>query len=138
MENDWDYLIKLDEELLKGGIIINESIAELIRNVDICYVNEAYFSVIITAVAIIECLLKIDIKESSNFNYIIAKSDFDSGTKKDIHELRKVRNIIMHNVIQINEKELLINYNSFLKREKELSKKAIKTMRKVLYSNQFV
>ncbi len=40
-EEKWNYIVCLDEELLKGGIIISEYVAELIRNADISFVYGA-------------------------------------------------------------------------------------------------
>ncbi|MCK9218249.1 MAG: hypothetical protein M0P77_10100 [Firmicutes bacterium] len=55
-EEKWNYIVCLDEELLKGGIIISEYVAELIRNADISFVYGA--DIKITSVAAIEVYLK--------------------------------------------------------------------------------
>ena len=62
-EEKWNYIVCLDEELLQGGIIISEYVAELIRNADISFVHGAYWSSIMTSVAAIEAYLKSETDE---------------------------------------------------------------------------
>ena len=50
----WSNIVSLDEELLHGGVILREYIAELIRNADISFVHGVYWASIITSVAAIE------------------------------------------------------------------------------------
>jgi len=59
-DEKWSYIVSLDEELLHGGVILSEYVAELIRNADISFVYGAYWASIITSVAAIEGYLKSD------------------------------------------------------------------------------
>ena len=54
----WDYLLKLDEELLVGGVILSEWCSMIVREADTAYARGAHLASILTAVSGIETYLR--------------------------------------------------------------------------------
>lgn len=50
----WQHLIKLDDDLLKGGVMLSEWCAFIVRDVDTAFSAGAHLGCILTAVAAIE------------------------------------------------------------------------------------
>jgi len=138
-EEKWNYIVCLDEELLKGGIIISEYVAELIRNADISYVYGAYWASIITSVAAMEAYLK---SETADNKKILQDLINESGlSKTDIdlmHNLRRYRNQIVHIKEPWEDEFLLNSYGEFSCNEENIAKEAIRLLRMVVYSNPWI
>lgn len=135
----WDYIVSLDEELLKGGVVLSEYVAELIRNADISFVNGANWSAIITSVAAIEGYLNSEGKmNNKRLVDLINESDFDSEVIELLHNLRRYRNQIVHINDFWEDDYLLDSYEEFSSDEEKVAKKAIRLLRYVVYSHPFV
>lgn len=50
-EKRWEMLIALDEELLKGGVVLSEWCSFIVREADMAFVNGAHLASILTAVS---------------------------------------------------------------------------------------
>lgn len=137
MDNGWDYISRIDDELLKGGLIENEAVLELVRNADIAFVHGAYWAAIATAAAIIEVLLSKEY-DSPSLKTAIDSSDLDEEFKQNLHALRRARNMIMHRITEVEENDLLDEFEAFKCMQEENAKNAIVCMRKILYRNQIV
>lgn len=97
-EERQNYLVDLDEELLKGGVILSEWCSFIVREADTAFVRGAFLASILTAVSGIETYLR---SEHSNggkerlFDLINGASIKDD-LKNDLHTLRVCRNKWVH------------------------------------------
>lgn len=134
-----NHIVELDEELLIGGVVLDESIAELIRNADISYVNGANWSTIITSVAAIEGFIKSSCaSKDKRFVDLIKESNFDYEVKEQLHNLRRYRNQIVHSSSDIDDEQLINSYDIFSKNEEKVAGTAIRLLRLVAYSEPFI
>ena len=97
-EERWEYLVALDEELLKGGIILSEWCAFIVREADTAFAKGANLASILTAVSGIETYLRAEYgdKGKQRLFDLIEKSPIESELKEDLHKLRKYRNKWVH------------------------------------------
>ena len=54
----WDFLVQLDEELLKGGVILSEWCSFIVREADTAFAKRAHLASILVAVSGIETYLR--------------------------------------------------------------------------------
>ena len=64
-EERWSHLVALDEELLKGGVILSEWCSFIVREADTAFVNGAHLASILTAVSGIETYLRSEYSQTS-------------------------------------------------------------------------
>jgi hypothetical protein len=57
-EDRWQFILDLDEELLKGGVILSEWCTFIVRCADLAFTGDADLAAIITAMAGIETHLR--------------------------------------------------------------------------------
>lgn len=135
-----ELLLKLDDELLLGGVIISEWCVFITKSTDIAFVNKADLATIITALAGIESFLRTEDYQSKGKNLykLIDDYDFiDAETKNELHNLRRYRNSWVH--LENNDDEpILINEDRYIKEVEEMAILAVTLLRKVIYSNQFI
>lgn len=142
-EEKWDYINQLDEELLLGGVILSEWTTFLVRDAEIAFCSGANLSSILACQAAVESHLRFDYFDPTkskgwSFYSLIEKSEFEIEVKSELHELRKFRNKWVHVNDPTNDQDLLERPDFYENELEEFSKKAIKTMLKVLYSNPFI
>ncbi|HNX29550.1 MAG TPA: hypothetical protein PKN87_09130 [Syntrophomonadaceae bacterium] len=139
VEEKWNYIVLLDEELLKGGVILSEYVSELIRNADISFAYGAYWASIITVVAAIEAyfISETDCKNKKLYEFI-NESDLDNKDTELLHNLRRYRNQIVHIKDPWNDEPILSSYDKFSINEEKIAKDAIRLLRTVVYSNPWV
>ena len=139
----WDYINQLDEELLLGGIEFSEWTTFLAKDAEIAFYSGAYLSSILAYQAAIESHLRYEYFTGTNpkswsFFNLIEGSQLDDNLKSELHDLRKYRNKWVHVNDTENDSQLLERPEYFENEMFEFSKNAIKSMLRVLYSNQFV
>jgi hypothetical protein len=135
----WDYIISLDEELLIGGVILDERISELVRNADISYIHCAYWSTIITSVAGIEGYLRIDnMNPYKNLNVLIQESGFEKTDIDAIQKLRQYRNKLVHGNFDVEEELILDSNDQFTREAEKNARDALKLLRIIVYSDQWI
>ncbi|MGS0763406.1 hypothetical protein [Syntrophomonas curvata] len=136
-EEKWDYIVRLDEELIQGGVILNEYVSELIRNADVSFVYGAYWASIITSVAAIEAYFKSETEcNEKRLFELINESRLDS---KDIELLQSLRRYqIVHIKDPWNDEYILNSYDQFSANEENIAKEAIRLLRTVVYSDQWL
>lgn len=139
----WEYINRLDEELLLGGVVLSEWTTFLAKDAEIAFCSGAYLSSILASQASIESHLRYEYfsgntsKNWSLYN-LIENSQLDCNLKSELHDLRKYRNKWVH-VNEVEEDSQLLEKPEYFEAELlETSKKAIKSMLRVLYSNQLV
>lgn len=138
-DEKWSYIVDLDETILVVGVTINEYVAELIKNADISFVYGAYLASIITSVAAIEGYLR---SETNNLKQslrdLIEKSELSIEDIESLHNLRRYRNKVVHFNNAWDEDVILSSYNEFSNNLENVAKEAIRLLRVVSYSNQWV
>lgn len=140
VEERWAYLAQLDDELLRGGVILPEWCAMIVRHADLAYVHGAFLASILTAVSAIETHLRSESDQSKKARLVdlinTAGLPLD-GTKK-LHDLRVYRNRWVH-VDEPWEDQLPLENPKAVEDELEgKATEAMRLLREVLYRDQWV
>lgn len=92
------YVLSLDDELLKGGVILSEWCSEIVRQTDTAFVCGADLAVILTAVAGAETYLRSEYATAKRQRLaaLIDESPIKTELKTDLHRLRRYRNKWVH------------------------------------------
>jgi hypothetical protein len=143
MQDKWDYINQLDDELLRGGVIISEWTAFLVRDADTAYCSNANLATILASQAAIESHLRFDYFSSENtsgwtFYKLIENSDLSTSLKEELNTLRKLRNKWVHIHDPQNDNDLITRPEYHENELQIFAKTALKIMRQVLYNNPFV
>jgi hypothetical protein len=139
-QDRWNFLLSLDEELLRGGAVLSEWCAFLTRESDGAFADGLYLASILTAMSAIETHLR---SEDSNGKQkrlveLIDSSGLESELMDQLHTLRKYRNKWVHVADPWEDQALIENPKEH---EDELEKMAIlgvKALRQTIYSNPWV
>lgn len=143
VDQKWDYINQLDEELLLGGVILSEWTAFLVKDAQIAFCSGAYLASILASQSAIESHLRYDYfnpHETKGWSFydLIQKSNLNEEVKRDLHGLRKYRNKWVHVNDPANDNELLERPEYYETELADISKTTIRTMLKVLYSSPWV
>jgi hypothetical protein len=94
----WAHLIALDDELLKGGVILSEWCTFIVRDADTAFASGAHLAAILTAVSGIETYLRSEHSETGRKRLVdlINSAQIAAELKTDLHVLRKYRNKWVH------------------------------------------
>jgi hypothetical protein len=139
----WDDIINLDEQLLKGGVILSEWTTFLAKDAGTAFCSNANLSSILACQAAIESHLRYEyfdakVSKGWGFNQLIEKSSLNNDLKTELHELRKFRNKWVH-VEDPSEDSDLLNRPEYHENElMEFAKKSIRIMLKTFYVNQWI
>ena len=142
-EEKWNYINELDEDLLLGGVMLSEWTTFLVKDAENAFCSGAYLASILACQAAIESHLRYDFSPFSSikgltFYKLIEKSDLNTELKAELHELRKFRNKWIH-VNDPSDDEDLLQRPEYYETELEVfAKKSIKTLLKIVYSNQLI
>jgi hypothetical protein len=136
----WEYLIALDEELLKGGVILSEWCSFIVREADVAFANGAHLASILTAVAGIEAYLRSEHSQAAKERLValINQSSLDSDLKTDLHALRKYRNRWVHVDDPWDAGSLLERPEETERELEEMALLATRALRRTIYENQWV
>lgn len=133
------YLLSLDDELLKGGVMLSEWCTVLIKDADTAFIAGAYVSVVLTAVSAIETYLRAEGAESKQrLVQLIEGSTLDSSIKSELHSLRRYRNRWVHVEDALNDEQLLQQPDVVETELEAQAFSAMRTLRRVMYSSQSV
>ena len=136
----WAQLLALDEELLKGGVILSEWCSFIVREADTAFAGGAHLASILTAVSGIETYLRSEHSATGKERLVdlINCATSDSGLKEDLHLLRKYRNKWVHVDDPWNDASLL-EYPEETEQELEhMAFFAARALRRTIYANQWV
>jgi hypothetical protein len=139
-EERWSHLTALDDELLKGGVILSEWCSFIVREADTAFAKGAHLASIITAVAGIETYLRseyADGKKSTLFR-LIDESPINDDLRTELHTLRKYRNKWVHVEDPWDDAELLTSPETFEAECEEMAFRAVRALRKTIYENPWV
>jgi hypothetical protein len=135
----WNFLVRLDEELLKGGVMMSEWSAFLVRNADLAFVYEAHLACLLTAVAAIESHLRTESAEGNRRLFeLIDSCDLDEELKAELHAIRRFRNSWVHVDSPWDDSKLLEKPNEPEQQLFEIAQRSLIALRKTVYSNPFV
>lgn len=139
-ENRWKILTSLDEELLRGGVMLSEWCSFIVKEADIAFVGGAHLATILTSVSGIETFLRAEISTTGKKQLVelINCSTFNEELKNDLHKLRKYRNKWVHVDAPWDDDVILKNPNEFDKELESMAFFAIRTLRRTIYQNQSV
>lgn len=136
----WNYLNALDEELMKGGVILSEWCALIIRETDTAFVKGAYLAAILTAVAGIETYLRSERLPSDGARLVdlINKAPVLDTLREELHKLRKYRNKWVHVGEPWEDKSILESPDLYEKELECMSFVAMRLLRMTIYTNPWV
>ena len=139
-ENRWDHLVALDEELLKGGVILSEWCTFIVREADTAFASGAFLASILTAVAGIETYLRSEYGQGKKMRLVelINNSPIDEQLKIDLHRLRKYRNKWVHVDDPWNDDELLEKPEKSEKELEDMAFFAARALRQTIYENPWI
>ena len=139
-EDPWEFLVKLDVELLIGGVVLSEWCSFIVRDHDTAFAGGAYLSSILTAVSGIETYLRSEYggpKKKSLYD-LINSSPIKQELKDDLHRLREYRNKWVHVEAPWADDELLADPERYENELEEMGKFAARALRRTIYENQWI
>ena len=144
-ENErWELIAALEEEYLKGGVMLSEWCTFITREADTAFAKGAFLASILTATAAIEAYLKSEYGDPTeprqNLISLIDHSDLDGAHKADLHKLRQYRNSWVHIKQPWEDALILVQPEKYQAELEAMAFFAAKLLRQTLFepSNQFV
>ena len=136
----WSHLVALDEELLKGGVILSEWCSFIVREADTAFVKGAHLASILTAVSGIETYLRSEYSKTGNDRLfkLIDESPIDDDLKSDLHKLRKYRNKWVHVDDPWDDSSLLESPENHERELEEVAFFAVRLLRQTIYENPWI
>jgi len=139
----WEYINKLDEELLVGGVILSEWSTFLVREAETAFCNGANLAAILVAVAGIESHLRFEyFSDPSERKYrlygLIENAPIPHELKEDLHKLRKYRNKWVHVEDPSHDEELLSRPEYVEEELEKMAQTAIKALLQTIYLEQWI
>jgi hypothetical protein len=136
----WDYLIQLDEELLKGGVILSEWCSFIVRESDTAFAKGANLACIITALSGVETYLRSEYSDNprKSLSELIKQSPINKDLKAEIHRLRRFRNRWVHVSDPWDDETLLNHPEEFEQELEEMALFAVKLLRRTIYENPWI
>ena len=136
----WDFIIKLDEELLLGGVMLSEWSTFIVCEADTAFAKGANLAAILTAVSGIETHLRAEYgngKRDLLFN-IVETAEIDETLRRDLHRLREYRNRWVHVEDPNDDQDILEHPEKYKAELDEMARFAITVLRRVIYYDQWV
>lgn len=139
-EQRWSHLVALDDELLKGGVILSEWCSFIVREADIAFAEGANLASILTAVSGIETYLRSEHAETGKERLVdlIGRASIDASLKADLNALRKYRNKWVHVDDPWNDSSLLERSEDTEDELERMALFAARALRRTIYENQWV
>jgi hypothetical protein len=139
-EEKWDYINKLDEELLVGGVTLSEWSVFLIRDTDLAFVAGAHLAAILTALAGIESHLKYEggSNRRKRLVQLIDAAQISEELRTELHALRRYRNRWVHVSDPHEDGELLDHPESHEDELAQMALRAIRALRQTIYTEQWL
>jgi len=138
-EQKWEFLVNLDESLLKGGVILSEWATFLIRDADVAFVNDAHLACILTGLAGIETHLRSEAASSKQrLVDLIDQAGLEADLVEELHFIRKYRNKWVHVSDPWADDTLLSSPESHEAELEEMAKRCVVALRRTIYSNPWI
>lgn len=134
------HIVALDEELLKGGVILSEWCSFIVREADMAFVAGADLASILTAVSGIETYLRSEYAETGRERLIelINLASIDADLKADLHTLRRYRNKWVHVDAPWGDESLLEHPEKIEHELERMGLFAVRALRRTIYEGQWV
>jgi len=139
-QSRWEFINGLDEDLLKGGVILSEWCSFIVREADLAFAKGADLASILTATSGIETYLRSEHAETQKERFCesIDLARLDPQLTETLHKLRKYRNKWVHVSDPWDDAKILDHPNQYEQELEEIALLATRTLRQVLYQNQWV
>lgn len=136
----WGHLNALDDELLKGGVMLSEWCTFIVREADTAFVNGAHLACILTSVAGIETYLRSEIEDGARHSLaqLIDQVVFDPELKVDLHQLRRYRNKWVHVNDPWEDAALLDAPEKMEEELEQMAFFAVLQLRRTIYANPWI
>nr|WP_281720033.1 hypothetical protein [Nitrosomonas nitrosa] len=136
----WAQIVALDEELLKGGIILSEWCSFTIREADVAFASGAHPASILTVVSGIETYMRSEYSVTGKepLAELINRSGIDANLKDDLHDLRRSRNKWVHVDEPWDDERLLERTEETEYELERMALFAARTLRRTIYENPWV
>jgi hypothetical protein len=135
----WDFLVDLDESLLKGGAILSEKSSFLIRNADLAFVASAHLACILTAMAAIETHLRAEWNGNRlRLVDLIDSSGLEEDLVEELHVIRRIRNAWVHVDDPWDDQSLIDDPESAEAELFGVAKRAVVALRRTIYNNPWI
>lgn len=136
-EERWEYLVRLDDELLKGGVILSEWCTFIVREADTAFAHGAYLGSILTSVTGIETYLRSEYAGHPRERLVdlIDKATLHGTLSDDLHKLRKYRNRWVHVDSPWDDTNLLESPQDTENELRDVAYFAVQCLRRTLYEN---
>jgi hypothetical protein len=139
-EERWAQLVALDDELLRGGVVLSEWCSFIVREADTAFASGANLATILTAVSGIETYLRSEYAETGKEHLIdlIHKAPLEDDLKNDLNTLRKYRNKWVHVDDPWNDTNLLAKPEETEQELEVMALFAARILRRTIYENPWV
>jgi hypothetical protein len=140
-ENErWSHLATLDDQFLKGGVILSEWCSFIVREADVAFVNGAHLASILTAVSGIETYLRSEYSVTGKEQLVelIDQASIHCDLKSDLHTLRKYRNKWVHIDEPWEDISLLEHPEKIENELEEMAFFAVRVLRQAIYENPWI
>lgn len=138
-EEKWQYLVDLDERLLKGGAILSEWATFLIKDADLAFVSGANLASIITGLAGAETHLRGEGGEKNRrFVDLIDQANLEEDLKRELHILRRYRNKWVHVADPWEDGSLLEFPEKHEAELEEMARRCAIALRRTIYANPWI
>jgi hypothetical protein len=139
-EQRWAHLVALDDELLKGGVILSEWCSFIVREADVAFAEGANLASILTAVSGIETYLRSEHAQTGKERLVdlINGASIDNSLKQDLHALRKYRNKWVHVEDPRDDAGLLGRPEDTEGELERMALFATRALRRTIYENQWL
>jgi len=141
----WEFIVSLDERYLKGGVMLSEWTASLVRDADTAFCSGAHLSaiLILSSQAAVECHLRYEYSSFHNsdrlgFYDLIEQSPIDAELRVELHRIRRFRNRWVHMNDPHDDDDLLARPEYHEKQLEEFATFTIEQLRRVIYLEQCV
>ncbi|WP_046567200.1 hypothetical protein [Paraburkholderia fungorum] len=140
IDERWSHLTDLDEELLKGGVILSEWCSFIVREADTAFVYGTHLAAILTIVSGIETYLRseYEVRGRERLVDLIEHSPISDDLKADLHRLRKYRNRWVHVDDPRCDGNLIEKPEKMTRELEHMAVFAARILRKTIYENQFI
>lgn len=139
-EERWNHLSSLDDELLKGGVILTERCSFIVRESDLAFVHGANLASTLTAASGIETYLRSEYaeKDRSTLFELIDGAPITDDLRSDLHKLRKYRNKWVHVNDSWDDQNLLDAPEESEAELEQMALFAAMALRRTIYENQWI
>ena len=140
-QSDRERLInELDENLLKGDVILSGWCSFIVREADRAFLAGAYLPTILTAVAGIETHLRAEYEPDAKvgLHSLINNSSMSDTLKTQVHDLRKYRNKWVHVNDPWNDLPLIHEPETYEEELEKMAEVAVSILREIIYQDQWV